>query len=48
MRVMGRTVYEFLVVGSPLQLSMSWKPYDLTVGTLAVLPGEDHTPGRAS
>ncbi|MFJ6432137.1 GntR family transcriptional regulator [Streptomyces sp. 840.1] len=33
-----RTVYEFLADGKPLQLSTSWEPYDLTAGTLVVLP----------
>jgi DNA-binding GntR family transcriptional regulator len=30
--------HEFLADGRPLQLSTSWEPYDLTVGTLVVLP----------
>ncbi|WP_066953091.1 GntR family transcriptional regulator [Streptomyces lushanensis] len=33
-----RTAYEFLVNGKPAQLSTSWEPYDLTAGTLVVLP----------
>ncbi|MFE7076830.1 GntR family transcriptional regulator [Streptomyces sp. NPDC057620] len=33
-----RTVYEFLANGRPVQLSTSWEPYDLTAGTLVVLP----------
>ncbi|WP_406381469.1 GntR family transcriptional regulator [Streptomyces sp. NBC_01618] len=33
-----RTVYEFLADGKPVQLSASWEPYDLTAGTLVVLP----------
>ncbi|MFD9575500.1 GntR family transcriptional regulator [Streptomyces sp. NPDC059982] len=33
-----RTVYEFLADGRPVQLSTSWEPYDLTAGTLIVLP----------
>ncbi|MFH8715072.1 GntR family transcriptional regulator [Streptomyces zaomyceticus] len=33
-----RTVYEFLADGRPVQLSTSWEPYDLTNGTLVVLP----------
>ncbi|WP_371629030.1 GntR family transcriptional regulator [Streptomyces sp. NBC_00341] len=33
-----RTVYEFLADRKPLQLSTSWEPYDLTAGTLVVLP----------
>ncbi|MFF1778897.1 GntR family transcriptional regulator [Streptomyces virginiae] len=33
-----RTVYEFLADGRPVQLSTSWEPYDLTAGTLVVLP----------
>ncbi|MGW2055556.1 GntR family transcriptional regulator [Streptomyces sp. NPDC001840] len=33
-----RTAYEFLVDGKPAQLSTSWEPYDLTAGTLVVLP----------
>ncbi|MFJ3694911.1 GntR family transcriptional regulator [Streptomyces sp. NPDC090052] len=33
-----RTVYEFLADARPVQLSTSWEPYDLTAGTLVVLP----------
>ncbi|WP_330330407.1 GntR family transcriptional regulator [Streptomyces sp. NBC_00536] len=33
-----RTVYEFLADGRPVQLSTSWEPYELTSGTLVVLP----------
>lgn len=33
-----RTTYEFLADGKPVQLSTSWEPYDLTAGTLIVLP----------
>ncbi|MFH8517494.1 GntR family transcriptional regulator [Streptomyces gelaticus] len=33
-----RTAYEFLANGRPVQLSTSWEPYDLTAGTLIVLP----------
>ncbi|MGW4699478.1 GntR family transcriptional regulator [Streptomyces sp. NPDC004285] len=33
-----RTEYEFLADGRPVQLSTSWEPYDLTSGTLVVLP----------
>ncbi|MEU5700194.1 GntR family transcriptional regulator [Streptomyces aurantiacus] len=33
-----RTSYEFLADGRPVQLSTSWEPYDLTAGTLIVLP----------
>ncbi|MCL7497402.1 GntR family transcriptional regulator [Streptomyces sp. MCA2] len=33
-----RTVYEFLADGKPVQLSTSWEPYDLTAGTVVVLP----------
>lgn len=33
-----RTSYEFLADGKPVQLSTSWEPYDLTAGTLVVLP----------
>ncbi|RST07236.1 GntR family transcriptional regulator [Streptomyces sp. WAC07149] len=33
-----RTVYEFLADGCPVQLSTSWEPYELTAGTLVVLP----------
>ncbi|MEU3477167.1 GntR family transcriptional regulator [Streptomyces sp. NPDC033754] len=33
-----RTVYEFLADGRPVQLSTSWEPYDLTAGTVVVLP----------
>ncbi|CAM5440101.1 hypothetical protein SFIMM107S_01724 [Streptomyces griseus] len=32
------TTYEFLAEVSPAQLSTSWEPYDLTAGTLIVLP----------
>jgi GntR family transcriptional regulator len=31
-------VYEFLADGRPVQLSTSWEPYDLTAGTVVVLP----------
>ncbi|MDT0265570.1 GntR family transcriptional regulator [Streptomyces sp. DSM 44915] len=33
-----RTSYEFLGDGKPVQLSTSWEPYELTGGTLIVLP----------
>lgn len=33
-----RTAYEYLADGRPVQLSTSWEPYDLTAGTLVVLP----------
>ncbi|OII67471.1 GntR family transcriptional regulator [Streptomyces sp. CC77] len=33
-----RTSYEFLADGKPVQLSTSWEPYELTAGTLIVLP----------
>ncbi|WP_328298639.1 GntR family transcriptional regulator [Streptomyces sp. NBC_00435] len=33
-----RTVYEFLADGRPVQLSTSWESYELTAGTLVVLP----------
>ncbi|GAA2253346.1 GntR family transcriptional regulator [Streptomyces amakusaensis] len=33
-----RTVYEFLADGRPVQLSTSWEPYELTAGTVVVLP----------
>jgi ATP-binding cassette ChvD family protein len=33
-----RTSNEFLADGRPVQLSTSWEPYDLTAGTLVVLP----------
>ncbi|MEU9618163.1 GntR family transcriptional regulator [Streptomyces sp. NPDC048155] len=33
-----RTAYEFLADGRPVQLSTSWEPYDLTAGSLVVLP----------
>ncbi|MCX4801832.1 GntR family transcriptional regulator [Streptomyces sp. NBC_01214] len=33
-----RTIYEFLANGRPVQLSTSWEPYELTGGTLIVLP----------
>ncbi|MFE7115379.1 GntR family transcriptional regulator [Streptomyces sp. NPDC057654] len=32
------TTYEFLADGKPVQLSSSWEPYDLTGGTIVVLP----------
>ncbi|MFE9791316.1 GntR family transcriptional regulator [Streptomyces goshikiensis] len=32
------TVYEFLADARPVQLSTSWEPYELTAGTLVVLP----------
>ncbi|MEU6000522.1 GntR family transcriptional regulator [Streptomyces sp. NPDC047197] len=33
-----RTAYEFLADGKPVQLSTSWEPYEITGGTLVVLP----------
>lgn len=33
-----RTAYEFLVDGKPAQVSTSWEPYEITAGTLIVLP----------
>jgi GntR family transcriptional regulator len=33
-----RTAYEFLADGKPVQLSTSWEPYELTAGTIVVLP----------
>lgn len=33
-----RTAYEFLADGRPVQLATSWEPYDLTAGSLVVLP----------
>ncbi|WP_372408717.1 GntR family transcriptional regulator [Streptomyces luteireticuli] len=33
-----RTAYEYLVDDKPVQLMTSWEPYDLTVGTLVLLP----------
>lgn len=33
-----RTAYEFLADGRPTQLSTNWEPYDLTAGSLVVLP----------
>ncbi|MFD5748407.1 GntR family transcriptional regulator [Streptomyces sp. NPDC127033] len=33
-----RTTYEFLADRKPVQVSTSWEPYDLTAGTLVVLP----------
>ncbi|MFD9206796.1 GntR family transcriptional regulator [Streptomyces sioyaensis] len=33
-----RTVYEFLADAKPVQLSTSWEPYDVTAGTVVVLP----------
>lgn len=35
-----RTAHEFLADGRPVQLSTSWEPYDLTAGTLVILPEE--------
>ncbi|MFI5637243.1 GntR family transcriptional regulator [Streptomyces goshikiensis] len=32
------TFYEFLADARPVQLSTSWEPYELTAGTLVVLP----------
>lgn len=32
------TAYEFLADGKPVQLSTSWEPYEITGGTLIVLP----------
>jgi DNA-binding GntR family transcriptional regulator len=43
-----RTVYEFLADGRPVQLSTSWEPYDVTAGTLVVLPEGGRTPERVS
>ncbi len=43
-----RTAYEFLGDGRPVQLSTSWEPYDLTAGTLVVLPEGGPQAGRAS
>lgn len=34
----ARTTYESLADGRPVQLSTSWEPHDLTVGTVVVLP----------
>ncbi len=42
------TSYEFLADGRPVQLSTSWEPYDLTAGTLVVLPEGCRMPERAS
>lgn len=33
-----RTTYECLADAKPVQLSTRWEPYDLTAGTLVVLP----------
>ncbi|NBM17492.1 GntR family transcriptional regulator [Streptomyces sp. GC420] len=33
-----RTAYEYLADSRPVQLSTSWEPYELTAGTLVVLP----------
>ncbi|QPP07550.1 GntR family transcriptional regulator [Streptomyces bathyalis] len=33
-----RTRYEFMANGKPVQLSTSWEPYELTGGTIVVLP----------
>lgn len=42
-----RTTYEFLADGRPVRLSTSWEPYDLTAGTLVVLPEGGPTRERA-
>ncbi|GGO58392.1 GntR family transcriptional regulator [Streptomyces daqingensis] len=41
-----RTRYEFMGNGKPVQLSTSWEPYDLTGGTLVVLPEGGPHAGR--
>jgi GntR family transcriptional regulator len=41
-----RTRYEFMANGKPVQLSTSWEPYDLTGGTLIVLPEGGPHAGR--
>ncbi|MFE7131930.1 GntR family transcriptional regulator [Streptomyces sp. NPDC057638] len=41
-----RTAYEFLADGQPVQLATSWEPYDLTAGTLIVLPEGGPFSGR--
>ncbi|MFI1826623.1 GntR family transcriptional regulator [Streptomyces sp. NPDC020412] len=33
-----RTTYEYFADGKPVQLATSWEPYELTAGTLVVLP----------
>ncbi|GAA0496420.1 GntR family transcriptional regulator [Streptomyces olivaceiscleroticus] len=41
-----RTEYEFLADGKPVQLSTSWEPYDITGGTIVVLPEGGPHAGR--
>ncbi|MDH6111545.1 GntR family transcriptional regulator [Kitasatospora sp. MAP12-9] len=41
-----RTAYEYLANGKPVQLSTSWEPYDLTAGTIVVLPEGGPHAGR--
>ena len=41
-----RTTYEFLADNKPVQLSTSWEPYNLTAGTVIVLPEGGPYAGR--
>ncbi|KUJ70286.1 GntR family transcriptional regulator [Streptomyces albus subsp. albus] len=41
-----RTAYEFLADDKPVQLSTSWEPYDITGGTIVVLPEAGPLAGR--
>ncbi|MFD3885035.1 GntR family transcriptional regulator [Streptomyces microflavus] len=41
-----RTSYEYLADGKPVQLCTSWEPYDLTRGTIVVLPEDGPLSGR--
>ncbi|GAA2709471.1 MULTISPECIES: GntR family transcriptional regulator [Streptomyces] len=41
-----RTSYVFLADGKPVQLSISWEPYEITSGTLVVLPEAGPHAGR--
>ncbi|MEU5418755.1 GntR family transcriptional regulator [Streptomyces sp. NPDC020799] len=41
-----RTAYEFMADGKPVQMSTSWEPYDITGGTLVVLPEGGPHAGR--
>lgn len=43
-----RTVYEFLADARPVQPSTSWEAYELTAGTLVVLPEVGRTRAGAS
>jgi GntR family transcriptional regulator len=41
-----RTRYEFMADGKPVQLSTSWEPYELTAGTIVLLPEGGPHAGR--